>query len=277
MLYLAQDLNKDLAKDLAKDNFDDIINKIYEYPSQIVRDVDNRKTFKVTINQKDYFIKHHNFQPYSKTIKEVLKNYLNLKKPVLSAINEVKAIHKLEEIGVDTMKVSGYGLNQKNLLKNNSFIITESLEPAESLENLDLILSQCSKKDKFNLKRKIIKNVAEITRKLHDNYLIHQDYYLCHFLFKDGNLYLIDLHRMQKVNKYLFKSKKLKELADLYYSSMTVKAVTKFDIFYFLKCYYNENSIRAIFKDSFKKTDREKIEARSQRLYYKAVRKNIIR
>jgi len=276
MLYLAQDLNKDLAKDLAKDNFDDIINKIYEYPSQIVRDVDNRKTFKVTINQKDYFIKHHNFQPYSKTIKEVLKNYLNLKKPVLSAINEVKAIHKLEEIGVDTMKVSGYGLNQKNLLKNNSFIITESLEPAESLENLDLILSQCSKKDKFNLKRKIIKNVAEITRKLHDNYLIHQDYYLCHFLYKDNKLFLIDLHRMQKINKFSFKSKKIKELADLYYSSMTIKSISKFDILYFLKCYYQENNFKFIFKDNLKKSDRKKIEFRAIGLSQKAVRKKII-
>jgi len=273
MLYL----DRDLKKELVKDSIEEIIKEISKYPSKIVRDVENRKTFKVSINQKHYFVKHHNFQPYRKTIKEVLKNFINLKKPILNAINEVKAIQQLESINIDTMKVSGYGLNKKSFLKTNSFIITESLEPAISLENLDLILSQYSGKDGFKLKRKIIKDLAEITRKLHDNYLIHQDYYLCHFLFKDGNLYLIDLHRMQKVNKYLFKSKKLKELADLYYSSMTVKAVTKFDIFYFLKCYYNENSIRAIFKDSFKKTDREKIEARSQRLYYKAVRKNIIR
>lgn len=272
MLYL----ERELKEEILKDNIEEVINKISEYPSETFRNVENRKTFKVTINQKDYFVKHHDFQPYPKIIKEVFKNFLNFKKPILNAINEVKAITILEKIEVDTMKLSGYGLNKKNIFKTNSFIITESLEPAVSLENLDLLLSNYSKKDRFIVKRKIIKEIAEITKKLHDNYLIHQDYYLCHFLFKENKLFLIDLHRMQKVNKYLFNSKKLKELADLYYSTMTVKSISKFDLFYFLKCYYDNNSLKSIFDNELRQIYRKKIEFRARRLYQKAVRKSIV-
>tara|TARA_R110002124_G_scaffold195516_4_gene362557 strand:+ start:10497 stop:11330 length:834 start_codon:yes stop_codon:yes gene_type:complete len=277
MLYLEKTFKNNLISDDVKNNnsnyaFDNILS----YKGQVVRNVANRTTVKIKIGNSEYFIKQHNAQTYKATLKEVLKNFLAFKKPVLSALNEVQAIWQLEKLGIDTLTVSGYGFQKINLFKNKSFIITESLEPAMDLNDLNKIVKGLNSKQSYILKRNLIKKISKVTKSMHENYLVHQDFYLCHFLYKNDKLFLIDLHRMQKVNKLFFNYRKIKELADLFFSTKCVKEISKTDVFYFIKCYFDNNCLKDIFAKKTNKSNFHKIELRANRLYKKAVRKNII-
>ena len=54
---------------------------------------------------------------------------------MLSARNEYRAIKTLETLGIDTMKISGFGERGVPPVWLESFIITEELENTVSLED----------------------------------------------------------------------------------------------------------------------------------------------
>lgn len=66
------------------------------------------------------------------TYKEVIKNLLSLRMPVLGADREWNAIHRLASLGVDTMQGVAFGETGWNPVKKTSFIITEDLTPTIS-------------------------------------------------------------------------------------------------------------------------------------------------
>jgi len=61
--------------------------------------VKNRKTMRFSINGKNYFIKIHTGCGW----KEVIKNWVQFKQPIVSAENEYLAIRRLESLKIDTM------------------------------------------------------------------------------------------------------------------------------------------------------------------------------
>ncbi len=65
---------------------------------EVFRKLESRRTLRFTIEDKSYFIKIH----YGTTLKEVLKNLVALRLPVLGADREWHAIHRLSELGVDS-------------------------------------------------------------------------------------------------------------------------------------------------------------------------------
>jgi len=211
---------------------------------EMYRQVARRKTFKFSVNNHDYFAKIHKGVGWG----EIVKNLFQLRLPVLGAVNEYTAIKTLTRLGIKTMTLAAFGQRGVNIAELESFVITESLEPAISLE--DLTIDWVEKKPGLKLKRALIKQVASITRQLHDNGINHRDLYICHFLLKESDLkltqnfdalslYLIDLHRVQIRDK-VPERWCIKDLAALYFSSMHI-GFTQRDFYRFIKVYSGES------------------------------------
>jgi len=228
--------------------FDDLM----QLDGEMYRQVARRKTFKFSLQSKDYFAKIHNGVGWV----EIIKNLLQARLPVLGASNEYQAIKALTSLGIKTMTLAAFGQRGNNLAERASFVITESLEPAISLE--DLCANWATEKPSLALKRALILRVASITRQLHQHGINHRDLYICHFLLKENDLktstdvselplYLIDLHRVQMRAKTP-KRWLIKDLAALYFSSMEI-GFSQRDFYRFIRTYSDVDLRAALSRD----------------------------
>jgi heptose I phosphotransferase len=220
------------------------------------RQLDGRLTQRILLHEKQYFIKQHTGVGW----KEIFKNLLQGRWPVLSAKDEWLAINKLQSIGIAVPTIAGYGVCGINPARIQSFILLEELAPIVSLE--DLTTNWKKLPPSFVEKKALITQVAHIARVMHDAGINHRDFYLCHFLLKNAQLYLIDLHRAQIRSKTPTRWS-IKDLAGLYFSSKEI-GLTKRDIFRFM-LEYNAISLKEIFQT--KKTYWHKVKKRGERLY----------
>ncbi|MGG4609127.1 lipopolysaccharide core heptose(I) kinase RfaP [Providencia sp. Me31A] len=205
---------------------------------EVFRALETRKTLRFAIEDRSYFIKIH----YGTTLKEVFKNLISFRLPVLGADREWNAIHRLTKVGVDTMNGRAFGQKGINPLRRHSFIITEDLTPTISLE--DYCANWLSQPPKFSAKQMIIRRVAQMVRKMHATGINHRDCYICHFLLhlpftgSEDNLKIsvIDLHRAQLRDSVPIRWRN-KDLIGLYYSSLNI-GLTQRDVFRFMKLYF---------------------------------------
>lgn len=206
------------------------------------RQLEGRKTQRVKIGEHFYFIKQHEGIGW----KEVFKNLLQLRLPVVSANNEKVALQKLQTLGVAVPQVMGFGKRGYNPAFLQSFILLQELSPTESLE--EMCRHWRDTPPTFQFKRRLIAEVARMVRLMHENGINHRDCYLCHFLWNEGTsqLYLIDLHRAQ-VRRKTPKRWLCKDLAGLYFSSLGM-GLTRSDYFYFM-CQYRNKSLQEIIKN----------------------------
>ncbi|MBW2186717.1 MAG: lipopolysaccharide core heptose(I) kinase RfaP [Deltaproteobacteria bacterium] len=228
---------------------DDLFEQVLSLQGEEYRNMDGRRTLRFEKDGRGYFAKLYSGLGWSR----ILKSVLTLRKPpVLSAQNEWLAIRKLEELDVDTMTLVGYGEQGNSPANRQSFIITEELQPTESLEDFCRLWPQ--QPPAVSLKRALIEKLATISRTLHENGVNHRDYYLCHFLLdlsvgrdhldpQNLTLYLIDLHRVQFHTK-LPQRWRLKDLSALYFSSMEI-GLTQRDFYRFIK-HYSQQPLREV-------------------------------
>ena len=231
------------------------------------RHQEGRMTQRVMLGGKNYFIKQHAGIGW----KEIIKNLLQLRLPVMSAKNEWLAIQKLQSLNVAVPDVIAFGKRGKNPAKLQSFVLMQELAPVVSLETL------CSRwavtPPPFAFKRMLIEEVARITRTLHENGINHRDLYICHFLLdtyhgpldvhpKNIKLYLIDLHRAQ-IRRSTPKRWVIKDLTGLYFSSKDI-GLTQRDLYRFMKMYRNK-PLREIIGSE--KTFWQKVVERGEQLY----------
>jgi len=222
----------------------DVFSVVQQLEGDVFRDKEGRKTLRFELQNKSYFLKVHQGIGW----KEIIKNLVQLRMPVISAKNEWQAIHFLEKHQIDTMTIAAYGERGINPAKVESFIVTDELTETMSLEHL----GQQWKKSPPTFKTKIslIEKLAHITKTMHENGMNHRDFYLCHFLldqrFSEHNtidentkLFLIDLHRAQLRSKTPLRWI-IKDLGSLYFSAAEVP-LTKRDLFRFMKTYSGDN------------------------------------
>lgn len=124
MLFLKSPFS-DAWKD--KDPFDEI----QTLRGKTCRKVTTRSTSNFSFNGESYYIKVH----HGTSLKEIFKNIITLKMPVLGARNEFNAINRLHQLGISTMETFAFGETGLNPLRRKSFIITKDLNPAISLED----------------------------------------------------------------------------------------------------------------------------------------------
>ncbi|MCK4487245.1 MAG: lipopolysaccharide core heptose(I) kinase RfaP [Desulfobacterales bacterium] len=221
----------------------DIFGQLFALEGRVYKEQQGRKTLRFALDGKHYFAKLHHGVGW----KEIIKYLLQFRLPVLGAQNEWRAIQRLEQLGIKTMRLVGYGKRGWNPAQFQSFVITEELANTLSLEKFchDWRTSPPS----YALKRALITEVAKIARTLHEHGINHRDFYICHFLLdiSEGretidlnhlNLYLIDLHRMQ-IRRRIPRRWRVKDIGSLYFSSMDV-GLTKRDLLRFIRVYRNK-------------------------------------
>ncbi len=211
---------------------------------EIFRDMPGRKTMRVWLGGRAYFIKQHLGVGWA----EIIKNLLSGKWPILGAETEWRAIRRLHQLGIPTMTIAGFGRRGLNPATRRSFLLTEDLGDIVALE--DFCRDWASAPPPLHLKRQLLNRVADMARTLHDNGLNHRDFYLGHFcldkkLLDQGEirLYLLDLHRTG-ICRTISKSARMKDMAALYSSSMGF-GLSRQDHLRFLRRYRNR-PLRAI-------------------------------
>lgn len=195
----------------------------------IKQEVASRRTYRFERDGRAFFIKAH----FGVGWREIFKNLLLLKRPVLGAENEWRAIKRFAqpEVGIETMSLAAYGKQGCNPAGQKSFIMTDALDEAIDLESWLPKLDQWSNQsERLILKRAIIRRLGDIGRRLHENGMNHRDFYLCHFRLEmsqatplpDPNnlhIYLMDLHRVEQYEK-LPERWAVKDIAGLLFSAL---------------------------------------------------------
>lgn len=233
MIYIYQKYKECFKNEISFDDF-------FALEGKVFKKAYNRKTMRISRHGKKFFIKLHEGIGY----KEIIKNLLNLRLPVLGASTEWRAIERLGELGVPTLTAVGYGIQGLNPARQRSFLITQDLGPNISLEKLTQDWPE--NRPEITLKRGIISQLATTARKLHEHGVNHRDFYICHFLARLTNdrtmldpdkldLFVIDLHRAQLRHctppRWI-----IKDLGSLLFSALDI-GLTSRDVFRFIKTY----------------------------------------
>ncbi len=205
---------------------------------QVFRELEARRTLRSEVAGGAYFVKIHRGIGWA----EIIKNLFSLRLPVLGAQNEWRAIRRLQELGIDSMRAVAFGRCGCNPARQSSFIVTEELAPTVSLE--DYCLDWVKNAPAVRLKRALIRRVADVARRMHQGGVNHRDFYLCHFLLhldppptpEHFRLSLIDLHRAQ-LRARTPRRWRDKDLAALYFSVLDI-GLTKRDLLSFLAAYF---------------------------------------
>lgn len=205
------------------------------------RNKEGRRTLQLTLGGHSYFLKVHQGIGW----KEIIKNLLQFRLPVIGASNEYLAAKKLAELGVDTLTPVAYGKRGSNPARQLSFILTEDLSNTTSLE--DYCADWKQSPPPFVQKRALIDLLANVSRTMHGAGINHRDYYLCHFLLANDTIdqlahpkcFLIDLHRAQLRASTPYRWA-VKDIAGLYFSAMDA-GLKKRDLFRFIRIYGGGN------------------------------------
>jgi heptose I phosphotransferase len=253
----------------------DVFDQLFTIDGQVYREHEGRKTMQFSIDGKSYFVKFHRGIGW----KEIIKDLLRFRLPVMSAENEWQGIKRCNQLGVNTARLVGYGKRGWNPAKLQSFVVTGELTNTVSLE--DLGYEWRKSPPSYALKKALITEVAKISRSIHENGLNHRDLYICHFLLDISNnkdeidpnlirLYLIDLHRMQ-MRRRTPKRWRVKDIAALYYSSMNI-GLTKRDLLRFVRIYGNK-PLKVTLKED--RAFWRQVERRGDAFYREGVRKKV--
>lgn len=221
--------------------------EVRKLEGEVFREVKARRTLRFVVDEKYYFAKIH----FGIGWREVFKDLLQFRLPIVSARNEWIAIAKLKQLDLDTMNTVAFGQEGANPAKIRSFIITEELTDTTNLE--EYCGDWHRQPPAFTTKLALIKKIAHISRIMHDAGMCHRDYYLCHFHLDPSSLNtnklklsLIDLHRAL-IKKSLAKRWLIKDIAGLYFSSMEIGLSAR-DRLRFMKL-YSGDSLRNCLED----------------------------
>ena len=215
---------------------------------EVFRELEARRTLRTEVDGRGYFVKIHRGVGW----REIAKNLLTAKLPVLGAGQEWAAVERLTQAGVPTMTAVAYGERGANPADQHSFIITEELAPTVDLEVLSLDWANTPPAPW--LKRALIAEVARMVGMMHRAGVNHRDCYICHFLLHtdkpvtpdDFKLSVIDLHRAQ-VRPQITRRWRNKDLAALYFSALDI-GLTRRDKLRFVRDYFQQ-PLRQILKD----------------------------
>ncbi len=160
------------------------------------------------------------------------------------ALSEVRAIRALENAGVATLSIAGYGQRGGNPARRQSFLVTDELMHTVSLEELGERWR--TEPGPAPFKWALIRRVGEIAKAMHDAGVNHRDFYLGHFLIArsaverhdaTAPLHLIDLHRSQ-VRARVPRRWRVKDIGGLYFSTARL-GLTRRDLLRFVRAYTN--------------------------------------
>ena len=233
------ELSPHLQQHLPKENTFD---RLLDWPGNVHRHIKHRRTVEAEIGGRRYFIKAHRGCGW----REVWKDWLSFRPPIVSARTEWEAIERAQRLGIATVTVAGKGERGRAPAQVESFLITEALDGMIHLEDLTRDWGGLTGRRQKLLKRALLERIARIARALHEGGMNHRDFYLGHFLVKDRRwadwlpgdpleVFLIDLHRVQSWKRLPLRWR-VKDLGALLYAAIDI-GLTKRDLLRFVEIY----------------------------------------
>ena len=230
---------------------------VFELEGEVFRNVKNRKTFRIEIGGRGFFVKIHRGVGW----REIFKNLFQFKLPVTGAANEFQALAKLSELGIATMKSAAFAERFFNPAKRESFLITEELTEVVTLEDWG------AENPVSPLRSRLIRAVARSAGAMHRAGINHRDCYICHYMLhlptqnnREPTVYVIDLHRAQ-IRKRVPYRYWVKDVAGLLFSAWSA-GLTRREALRFIR----EYSRRPL-----------KIELRENRKFWQDVEKTAVK
>lgn len=214
---------------------------------ELAKQKDGRRTLRFTLEGRGLFLKYHPGPGW----REIVRNLLQLRLPVLDAGQEYRALLRLAARGVPSLSPVGYGVCGASPATRRSFLVTEEIAPAVSLERF------CSRwrgaPPGARARRLLIERIAQLVRDMHAAGVNHRDLYLCHVLLEPQTLetareaaavrlHLIDLHRAQ-IRARVPRRWAVKDLGGLWYSARDC-GLGRRDLLRFLRVYFGPRPLR---------------------------------
>ena len=162
------------------------------------------------------FLKRYNSPP----VLTQIRNWMSHRRKVSCCFSELELADKLTAAGINTPKTIAYGRQWGMFFEKRSFIITEKIPNAESLERrLPHCFGNTPTAKNLTLRRDFIARLADFVRRFHKTSFRHRDLYLSHIFYSDsGDFYLIDLGRVFEP-PVLSNRFRIKDIAQLHYSA----------------------------------------------------------
>jgi heptosyltransferase-2 len=212
-----------------------------------------RVQFQIGTPPKNIFLKRYEHPPLFVQLDKWLCNH----GPITCGMFEVKAAKILNAAGVSTAKIIAYGRQTDLIFENRSFVITEQVADAKSLEQKlpDYFDTPASGKN-LDTRRQFIKKLARFIKNFHGTGFRHRDLYLCHiFCDKKGRFTLIDLARA--FQPWLLGQKFLiKDIAQLHYSA-PAKTFSRTDRLRFYRSYSGRKKLTVTDKNFIRQVVRK--------------------
>ncbi len=206
--------------------------------------------------------------------KKIIKYLLLFGIPMTRVQREVWAIKHLQNLGINTPKISAYGHKKIAYIIINEFVITEELTHHISLTEFCLNWQQ--QPPPFALKKQLIIKVAELLSCLHINKIKFGDFKLGHIYLdeqemKQGNIVLSVLD-LEYVRLSISKSKLAYDIGHLYESCFKI-GLTKRDILRFIRS-YSQNPLGEALK--VEKQFWQQVKKQAIRYFYRINRNNSV-
>ncbi len=250
----------------------DPLTTAFALEGEVYRDVPGRRTLKVDIGGRNYFVKLH----YGVGWGEIFKNWLQLKIPVIGAENEYDACTGLKKAGIPAPVPAAYGVSAGLPASRRSFVLCDALEGFTSLED---VTNEWVRRPPSPLTRhQLLCAVARFARAFHDAGFVHRDFYICHILLDDVSmaagrveLAVLDLHRARRFAQ-LPERWRRRDLAALLFSSLDL-GLTKREWLRFVRLYTGKP-----LKETFAHEGRfwRSVLARAEKLYDEGLRKGLV-
>ncbi len=149
-----------------------------------------------------------------------LRNWLSARSRKSCSYLEFASANKLTAAGIGTPKTVSCGEQWGVLFEKRSFIITEEIPDAESLERkLPDCFNEQATGENLKLRRNFIRQLASFIKKFHETNYCHRDLYFSHIFYGgNGRFFLIDLARAFRPI-VLRRRFQIKDVAQVYYSA----------------------------------------------------------
>jgi len=251
----------------------DPLQAAFALQGEVYRDVPGRRTMRVRLGVTNYFVKLH----YGVGWGEIVKNWLQFKRPVIGADNEYRACAGLAEAGIAAPLPAAYAVSPGSIAARRSFVLCDELQGFTSLEDVTDRWPQ--EPPTAVHKRRMLYAVARFAGNFHARGFVHRDFYICHLLADDEalasgdvRLAVLDLHRARRFS--IVPTRWLKrDLAALLFSSLDL-GYTVNDWLRFIRL-YTGNSLRAEFdqRGAFWRS----VVQRAEKLYDEGLRKGTVK
>jgi len=174
-----------------------------------------------------------------------VRNWIDHLERASTAAYDRGPAEQLAAAGIPTARVVAVGEEWDGLFEKRSFVITEEIAEARSLEErLPACFYAGDPLASAGGKRVFIEKLADFARRFHETGLRHRDFYLCHiFMNADEVLHLIDLQRTFR--PMVFDERfRVKDIAQLHYSAPG-RIVSRADRLRFYRHYAGRDKLTA--------------------------------